>query len=134
MEDSLDALEKWIKNEFKRSAISKDSKTKLQGIFVNLKKASSELLSNLYYLEEKSDCKAEIIAHIEQTVRESARSAVPLVPQPTVPSFAGVVRAGARDPPPRNVVFVKKEGLSPQELRRKLKECVVPKRNGVNVV
>lgn len=64
----------------------------------------------------------------------AARPAPPPVPQPAVPSFAGAVRTGLRDPPPRNVVFVKKEGLSSQELKKKLKECVVPKRDGVSVV
>lgn len=53
LEDSLGALEKWMWNEFKKTSVSKDSRAKLQGVFANLKRVSSELVSSLYYLEGK---------------------------------------------------------------------------------
>lgn len=89
MEDSLIALERWLSNVRKKATLYKDSKAKFEGGLPNLRRVSSDMYSNLYYLEGKADGKMEVLACMEELVRKSIH--VPV--ESGTRSFSSVLKA-----------------------------------------
>ncbi|KAG8251583.1 hypothetical protein J6590_076252 [Homalodisca vitripennis] len=150
MEDVLKKMESWTERQVKNKTISKAQLSELNKLLGMMRKKLKELEIEKAKLEGRLEERKEIVSMFKEALKESGESKVRegVQEEGTARAFAEIVRTerrmkekrppvitGTRAEPARstNVVLVRKEGRGSEEVRKKLKELIDPRKENINV-
>ncbi|XP_046683416.1 vicilin-like seed storage protein At2g18540 [Homalodisca vitripennis] len=139
-------MESWLERQAKQKTVSKVQLGEMLRLVGEMRKEVKEMELEKARLEGRVEQRREILGMLREMVKEGGMSeGVGRVEEGV--SFAQVVRderkerkrnpvvTGTRREPVKapNVVIVRKEGKESEEVRKKMKEVIDPRREGINV-
>ncbi|KAG8296519.1 hypothetical protein J6590_055165 [Homalodisca vitripennis] len=139
-------MESWLERQAKQKTVSKVQLGEMLRLVGEMRKEVKEMELEKARLEGRLEQRREILGMLREMVKEGGMSeGVGRVEEGV--SFAQVVRderkerkrnpvvTGTRREPGKapNVVIVRKEGKESEEVRKKMKEVIDPRREGINV-